>query len=62
MKIRPVGAELFHIDTRTGITKLIDTLRNLTDAPKNQSLPLSGVFLLFVLYAYVMNISELTKE
>jgi len=38
MKIRPVGAELFHADGRTegqtGVTKLIFALSNFTNAPK----------------------------
>jgi len=34
MKIRPVGAELFHADGRTDMTKLIVALRNSADAPK----------------------------
>ena len=36
MKIRPVGAELFHADGRTGMTKLIVAFRNFVDAPKSQ--------------------------
>jgi hypothetical protein len=36
MKIRLVGAELFHADKRTGMTKLIVAFRNFSDAPKNQ--------------------------
>jgi hypothetical protein len=43
MKIRPVGAELFHADQRTdgqtdkraGITKLIIAFRNYSNAPKS---------------------------
>jgi hypothetical protein len=41
MKIRPVGAELFHADRRkdkqTYMTKLIDDFRNFANAPKNYS-------------------------
>ena len=41
MKIRPVGAELFHaegrMDIRTDMTKLIFVLRNLAHAPKKAS-------------------------
>jgi len=33
MKIRPVGAELFHADRRTDVTKLIDAFRNFAKAP-----------------------------
>jgi hypothetical protein len=35
MKIRPVGAELFHMDGRTDMTKLIVGFRNFANAPKN---------------------------
>ena len=34
MKIRPVGAELFHADGRTNMKKLIVTHRNFANAPK----------------------------
>ena len=34
MKIRPVGAELFHADGRTDMTKLIVAFRNFANAPK----------------------------
>ena len=34
MKIRPVGAELFHADGRTDMTKLIVVFRNFANAPK----------------------------
>ena len=36
MKIRPVGAELFHADGRTDMTNLIITFRNFASAPKNR--------------------------
>jgi hypothetical protein len=35
MKIRPVGAESFHADGRTDITKLIVGFRSFANAPKN---------------------------
>ena len=35
MKIRPVGAELFHADRQTDMTKLIVAFRNFAKAPKN---------------------------
>jgi hypothetical protein len=35
MKIRLVGAELFHVDRRTGMTKLIVAFLNFADAPNN---------------------------
>jgi hypothetical protein len=34
MKIRSVGAELFHADRRTDMTKLIVAFRNFANAPK----------------------------
>ena len=34
MKIRPVGAEFFHADRQTDLTKLIVIFRYLADAPK----------------------------
>jgi hypothetical protein len=35
MKIRPVGAELFHADRRTDMTKLAVAFGNFVNAPKN---------------------------
>ena len=35
MKIRPVGAELFHADGQTGMTKLTVALRVFAKAPAN---------------------------
>jgi hypothetical protein len=35
MKIRPVGAELFHADGRTDMTKLIVIFRSFSNAPKD---------------------------
>jgi hypothetical protein len=37
MKIRPVGAELFHADGRTDMTKLTVAFRNFGNAPKNSA-------------------------
>ena len=37
MKLRPVGAELFHADGQTDITKLIIALRNLTRVSKKKA-------------------------
>jgi len=34
MNIRAVGAELFHADRRTDMTKLIFAFRNFVNAPK----------------------------
>ena len=36
MKLRPAGAELFHVDGRTDMTKLIVASRNFVKAPKNE--------------------------
>ena len=36
MKIRPLGAELFHADGQTDMTKLIAAFRNFVNAPKNE--------------------------
>ena len=35
MKIRTAGAQLFHADGQTDMTKLIVTFRNFANAPKN---------------------------
>jgi hypothetical protein len=37
MKIRPVGAELFHVDTQKDMTKQIIAFRNFSFAPKIQN-------------------------
>jgi hypothetical protein len=37
MKIRPVGAELFHVDGQTEVMKLIVTFRNFVNALKNDN-------------------------
>jgi hypothetical protein len=39
MKIRPVGAELFHKDGRTDMTKRILAFRTFANAPKTQLKP-----------------------
>jgi len=38
MKIRPVGAELFHVDRQNDMTKLIVAFRNFANAPKKRHL------------------------
>jgi hypothetical protein len=49
MKIRPVGAELFHDGrTQTDITKLNVAFRNFVNAPKNSTFCPHGVFMCFV--------------
>jgi hypothetical protein len=68
MKIRSVGAELFHLDGRTDITKLIVAFRNFADAPKKGKcklkinlLPLSICVSLCPLFRLVNFLSEFTK-
>ena len=43
MKIRPVGAELFHADGQTNLTELTVALRNFSKAPKNHNEQLSKI-------------------
>jgi len=38
MKIRSVGAEMFHADGQTDVTKLIVAFRTFANAPKNVTL------------------------
>jgi hypothetical protein len=38
MKILPVGAELFHADRRTDMTKLTVAIRNFANKPKNEAI------------------------
>jgi hypothetical protein len=56
MKIRPVGAELFHADGRTEgqtyMTELIFAFRNFSNAHKNKSYPKTSED------AYCINLSE----
>ena len=51
MKIRPVGAELFHAqrrtDGRTAMTKLMFAFRDIANAPKNEApipLPYAAIY------------------
>jgi hypothetical protein len=37
MKVRSVGAELFHVDGGTDMTRLIVAFRNFAESPKNRS-------------------------
>jgi hypothetical protein len=43
MKIRPVGAELFHVDRRTGMTKVAIAFRNFANAPRKRNTQLQCV-------------------
>jgi hypothetical protein len=42
MKIRPVGAEFFHADRRTDMTKLIVAFRSFADTPKKRQRKSTG--------------------
>jgi hypothetical protein len=45
MKIRPVGAEMFHVDGRTGMMKVTVTFRNVPNTNKNgQKNLISSIF------------------
>ena len=44
IKIRPVGAKLFHMDRQTDMTKLTVAFRKLANAPKKNSLHLSQYY------------------
>jgi hypothetical protein len=44
IKIRPVGAELFHVDGRTDMTKLMVAFRNSANAHKNHQARSIGNF------------------
>ena len=54
MKIRPVGAELFHADRQTDMTKLIFTFRNFANASK---IRLGGQEILYHIYGTEGSIS-----
>jgi hypothetical protein len=43
IKIRPVGAELFHADGRTDMTKLMVAFRDFVNASKNEPFPTTAV-------------------
>jgi hypothetical protein len=36
MKINPGGADMFHVDGQTDMTKLTDAFRNFANAPKTR--------------------------
>jgi hypothetical protein len=44
MKIRSVGAQLYHADGRTDMTKLTAAFRNFANAPKNGSNKISRTY------------------
>jgi hypothetical protein len=48
MKIRPVGAELFHVDGRTDMTNVIVSFNSFAKAPKNDYLTKSNASVLHI--------------
>ena len=50
IKIRPVGAELFHADGRTDMMKLMDIFRNFANVPNNGAIfcPLASSLMCFI--------------
>jgi hypothetical protein len=44
MKIRPVGAELFHVDGQTDVTKVIVAFRSFANTPKNDVCQMSDPY------------------
>jgi hypothetical protein len=42
MKIQPLGAQLFYVDRRTDMMKLIVAFRNFANAPKNKHAQISN--------------------
>jgi hypothetical protein len=56
IKILPVGAELFHADGQTGVTRLIVDFRNFANPPKNDALVFKMLFKTSqFLFAFVQN-------
>ena len=57
MKIRPVGAELFHADRRTDgqtdMTKIIVAFRNFANAPKNSCMLRRRNMKAFLKFTYI---------
>jgi hypothetical protein len=51
MDVRPVGAELFHADGQTDMTKLRLAFRNFANAPKNDNAKKSCAFNCFSTWA-----------
>jgi len=49
MKIRPVGAEFFHTEGQTDVTKLVVAFRNYANSPTNPTVHFFS-FLLHVVY------------
>jgi len=48
MKIRPVGAELFHGYGRTDMTKLVDPFRNFANAPRKCIFLFIGPYIILI--------------
>jgi hypothetical protein len=50
MKIRPVGAELLHVNGQTDMTKIIVAFRNFVNVPKTVSMKNPILLLLLLLH------------
>ena len=61
MKIRPVGAELFHADRQPDMSKLIIAFRNFANAPTMHFLPSTNFKLLNRIYVYTIRNYEILK-
>ena len=62
MKIRPVGAELFHVHRRADKTKLIISFHNLANAPKKDVVLLKQLKTITPGYASQRFSSSLTEN
>jgi hypothetical protein len=56
MKIRPLGAELFHAVGRTHMTNLIVVFRNFAKVPKTYTPPRSATYLLCLVKSHASSI------
>jgi hypothetical protein len=58
MEIRPVGAELFHANRRTDMTKLTVYIRNISDTPKMKTSDylIFRTYVMYVRYTLIFNI------
>jgi hypothetical protein len=60
MKICPMGAELFHVDRRTDMMKLIVAIRNFADMPKSY-ISYKYVLISLILKLFYLDARETTK-
>jgi hypothetical protein len=55
MKIRPVGAELFHEDRRTDMAKLIVAFHTFADSPKNNFFIITNLMHKFLVHLHKLH-------